>query len=442
MTGFVYPNELEINWGLFIVLYPYLTGLVAGAFIVSSLYHVFGVSRLKPVSRLALIAALAVLLVAPMALTSHLGKPLRALNMMWTPNPTSAMAGFGYIYSFYLIIVLLEIWFMYRKDLVEFAATKPGWQGKLYNLLTLGAKDVSPAALHTDHKVVGILAIVGIPSAAFLHGYVGFIFGAVKANPWWSTPLMPVIFLLSAIVSGIALLIVIYAVTCLIRRVKIDFDCMMTMNRYLWVFLIFAFVLEVLEVIHMAYEAEEEWPAVRGLITEVIPSSYFGVQLGGMVLAFFLLMVGRGKGIPRIAGLVATILSGVLILASVLAMRFNVVVGGQLVSKSLLGYSKFHVPLWEEGIIPTIGFLALPFILLAGMVRLLPPWFDEEAGQPGPERRRAFAPKERREKPRERMWEGVPEGLREEGAAFRDIWERFAAAAGRYLSVISLTFRR
>jgi len=65
MNGFIYPNEAEINWGLFIVLYPYLTGLVAGAFIVSSLYHVFGVSKLKPVSRLALIAALAVLLVAP-----------------------------------------------------------------------------------------------------------------------------------------------------------------------------------------------------------------------------------------------------------------------------------------------------------------------------------------------------------------------------------------
>lgn len=421
MIGYIYPNEVEVNWGLFIVLYPYLTGLVAGAFIVSSLYHVFGVSKLKPVSRLALIAALAVLLVAPMALISHLGKPLRALNMMWTPSPTSAMAGFGYIYSFYLIIVLLEIWFMYRKDLVEFAATKPGWLGKVYSLLTLGARDISEAALHTDHKVVTFLAIIGIPSAAFLHGYVGFIFGAVKANPWWSTPLMPVIFLLSAIVSGIALLIVVYAATCWLRRRKIDFDCIMSMNKYLLIFLVFAFVLEVLEVIHMAYEAEEEWPAVRGLITDIIPYTYFGIQLGGMVFAFFLLLVSRSKIIPRIAGLAITIVSGVLILASVLAMRFNVVVGGQLVSKSFMGYAQFHVPLLEEGVIPTIGFLILPFIILAGLAWLLPPWLDgEEAVALKTETRRVFEPRENMQK--------EPE--------FAGLWERFTSVVGRYASMI------
>ncbi len=381
MEGFIYPNEIEINWGLFIVLYPYLTGLVAGAFIVSSLYHVFGVDKLKPVSRLALISALAVLLVAPLALISHLGKPLRALNLMWTPNPTSAMAGFGYIYSFYLIIVLLEIWFMYRKDLVKWAATKQGFMGKVYSILTLGARDISEKALHTDHKVVTFLAILGIPSAAFLHGYVGFIFGAIKANPWWSTPLMPVIFLLSAIVSGVALLIVVYAASCRIRKKKIDFDCLMTMNKYLWVFLIFAFVLEVLEVVHLAYEAEEEWPAVRGLITTVIPFEYFVIQLGQMVAAFFLLLAARFESVPKTVRKFLTIASGGMILVSVLAMRFNVVVGGQLVSKSLSGYSEFHWPLWHEGVIPTIGFMVLPFVFLLALVRLLPPWMagEEEA---------------------------------------------------------------
>lgn len=383
MLGFIYPNEIEVNWGLFIVLYPYLTGLVAGAFIVSSLYHVFGVSELKPVSRLSLIAALAVLLVAPMALSSHLGQPTRALNMMWTPNPTSAMAGFGYIYGFYLIIVLLEIWFMFRKDIVGFAENSTGFPKIMYNLLTLGAKDVSPEALHTDHKVVGFLAILGIPSAAFLHGYVGFIFGAIKANPWWSTPLMPVIFLLSAIVSGIALLIVLYAVTCALRKKKIDLPCLLSMNKYLWVFLIFAFVLEILEVLHMGYEGKEEWEILRGLITQVIPYTYFGVQLiPGMVLPFFLLLAGRSERFTAKTKKVLTILSGALVLIGVLAMRFNVVIGGQLVSKSLAGYSEFHIPLLKEGIIPTIGFMILPFIILAVMVRILPPWLDVEDIEP------------------------------------------------------------
>ena len=317
-------------------------------------------------------------MVAPMALISHLGQPLRALNLMWTPNLTSAMAGFGYIYSFYLIIVLLEIWFMYRKDLVLFSQTKPGILGKLYSILTLGAKDISEKALHMDHKICTMLAIIGIPSAAFLHGYVGFIFGAIKANPWWSTPLMPVIFLLSAIVSGIALLIVVYWATCRIRRIKIDHDCLQTMNKYLVIFLASAFILEVLEVIHMGYESEENWPAIKGLITQVIPASYFGVQIGFMVLSFFLLLMARSKKVSQLTSRTMSVTSGLMILASVLAMRFNVVVGGQLVSKSLAGYSKFHVPLFEEGIIPTIGFLILPFIILAVLAQLLPPWMEGE----------------------------------------------------------------
>ena len=46
-SGFLFPNEIEVHWSLMIVLYPYITGLVAGAFIVSSLYHVFGKEELK-----------------------------------------------------------------------------------------------------------------------------------------------------------------------------------------------------------------------------------------------------------------------------------------------------------------------------------------------------------------------------------------------------------
>src|SRR3972149_1780853 len=75
MTGFLFPNEGIIEWDLLIVIYPYITGLVAGAFIVSSLYHVFGITSLKPVARFSLITALAFLLVTPMPLAIHLGRP-------------------------------------------------------------------------------------------------------------------------------------------------------------------------------------------------------------------------------------------------------------------------------------------------------------------------------------------------------------------------------
>ncbi|MEE8420150.1 MAG: NrfD/PsrC family molybdoenzyme membrane anchor subunit, partial [Dehalococcoidales bacterium] len=210
MVGFIFPNEGAINWDLLIVIYPYITGLVAGAFIVSSLYHVFGLKKLKPVARFSLVTALAFLLVTPLPLTLHLGRPERALEMFLTPNLNSAMAAFGYIWFAYLLMVLGEVWLVFRVDIVRYYHSSEGILKTVYAVLALGVYQISEEARTLDEKLVKILAFIGIPTAFFLHGYVGFIFGAVKANPWWSTPLMPVIFLMSAIVSGVALLIVLY----------------------------------------------------------------------------------------------------------------------------------------------------------------------------------------------------------------------------------------
>src|SRR5512134_3650278 len=119
VQGFVYPNEIELQWSVLIVLYPYITGLVAGAFILASLERVFNVQAVKPTYRLALLTALAFLLVAPLPLQLHLGHPERSLEMYLTPHTSSAMAMFGFVYLWYLMVVLvLEIWFDYRKDLV------------------------------------------------------------------------------------------------------------------------------------------------------------------------------------------------------------------------------------------------------------------------------------------------------------------------------------
>jgi Ni/Fe-hydrogenase subunit HybB-like protein len=77
-ANFTYPNETQLQWSLLIVLYPYITGLVAGAFILASLERVFRVEAVKPTYRLALLTALAFLLVAPLPLQLHLGHPERS----------------------------------------------------------------------------------------------------------------------------------------------------------------------------------------------------------------------------------------------------------------------------------------------------------------------------------------------------------------------------
>jgi Ni/Fe-hydrogenase subunit HybB-like protein len=121
VDGFMYPNEIELQWSVLIVLYPYLTGLVAGAFILASLERVFNVEAVRPTYRLALLTALAFLLVAPLPLQLHLGHPERSFEMYLTPHKASAMAMFGFVYLWYLLAVLvvqqrLEAFSLWRAD--------------------------------------------------------------------------------------------------------------------------------------------------------------------------------------------------------------------------------------------------------------------------------------------------------------------------------------
>ena len=379
MAGFVYPNEGMIEWDLLIVIYPYITGLVAGAFIVSSLYHVFGLTKLRPVARFSLITALAFLIVTPMPLLIHLGRPERGVEMFLTPNLNSAMSAFGYIWFFYLLIVLGEVWLVFRPDIVRYAGLSEGIKKIIYSALALGVYDTSEESLAIDKKLIKVLSFIGIPSAVLLHGYVGFIFGAVKANPWWSTPLMPIIFLMSATVSGIALLIVLYVVVTKIRQAFLDHDCLRSLALWLMGFLAVNVVLEGLEVFTMLYESEESWGIVSQLITQKIAFSYFGIQfLLGSVLPLFILSFVELSKIGEDTKTSIRVLASAFVLIGVFAMRWNVVIGGQLMSKSLRGFTSYSPPLLGmNGIIVASLFILLPFVILAVITYLIPPWQEE-----------------------------------------------------------------
>ncbi len=377
--GFVYPNEVHVAWSLMIVLYPYITGLVAGAFIVSSLYHVFGDKNLKPVGNMALVAALCFILFCMTPLLFHLGKPFRCLNIMFTPNLQSAMSIFGYVCFFYMGILLVEIWLVFRKDIAERAGEGGIFKRWFYTLLSLGITEISEESLAFDKKVIGFLAAIGIPSACILHGYVGFIFGAVKANPWWSTPLMPLIFLLSAIVSGIAILILMYMLVEKFRKRAINVACIQSLCRYFWGFLIIDVVLEGLEVLYMGYEGEESWGIISQLMTGKLAFSYIWVQgIIGSLIPIILLGIISLRPLKDTTKITFATLSSFLILVQVFSMRWNVVIGGQLFSKSLRWFTDYIPPFWgREGILVALVIFSLPFIAFYVCSLILPVFKDE-----------------------------------------------------------------
>lgn len=397
---FVLPNEY-IYWSVQIVMYPFMTGLVAGAFVLSSLYHVFGIKQLKDMARFSLVFSFALLPVAMMPLQMHLQQPLRGIEVMLTPHFTSAIAAFGIVFSAYGAIVASEIWFVYRKHIVETALALRSKADKslpekirylVFSLLTLGAYDISEKALHQDERAVKILAGVGIPVACFLHGYAGFIFGSVKANAMWMTPLMPVIFIMSAIVSGIALCMLTYIVVMEIRKLLtlrkrspyamyqsteeikgVELHEIRITARYLLFFMIFAISLELLDLIFRGYTAVKTWDILRSVIYGKDFNSIFVLQYGiGNLIPFILFLLPRLSIKRAVVGII-------LVLFGVFMMRWNVVIGGQSFSLTFAGYMHYHLPIiphdietFKEGLFGAATVAATPFVLFWILSKIFP----------------------------------------------------------------------
>ncbi|MCB2182556.1 MAG: polysulfide reductase NrfD [Desulfobulbaceae bacterium] len=393
---FVYPNEF-IYWTIQIVMYPYMTGLVAGAFVLSSLYHVFNQNDIKDMARFSLVFSLALLPVAMMPLMFHLQQPMRGINVMLTPHFTSAIAAFGIVFSTYGVIVMSEIWFVYRAYFIEQIGVLQGLDGMgnrmklfVYRILSLGANDVSEEAIKKDKKAVKILAGIGIPVACFLHGYAGFIFGSVKANALWMSPLMPVIFIMSAVVSGIALCMLTYIIImewkkfrAIMARGKgddsvttirgVEMDVIKKTSKYLLGFLVAAISLELLDLIFRGYTAMKSWDILREVMYEHDFVNIFILQYGfGNLLPFILLMLPR-LTIKRAAVALALILFGVFM------MRWNVVIGGQAFSLSFSGFMHYHIPViphsmesFKEGIFGALTVGATPFVLFWVINKFVP----------------------------------------------------------------------
>lgn len=397
---FVTPNEY-IYWSIQIVMYPFMTGLVAGAFVLSSLYHVFGVKQLRDMARFALVFSFALLFAAPMPILLHLQHPLRGFHVLMTPHFTSAIAAFGIVFFSYGAIVASELWFLYRKHFVDIALPLKNKPDKtlsewikfiLFCTLTLGVYDVSEETLKRDEKAIKVLAGLGIPVACFLHGYAGFIFGSVKANALWMTPLMPVIFIMSAIVSGIALCILTYIVTMELRKMfisrkktpsqlyqskeelkSVEINVIKMTSRYLLFFLIFAISLELLDLVFRGYTAVKSWDVLRSVIYGKDFTNIFILQYGIGNLVPFLLFLMPGLTIRR------TVLGVLLVLFGVFMMRWNVVIGGQAFSLTFAGYMHYHLPIvphnletFKEGLFGAASILAIPFVLFWLFTKIFP----------------------------------------------------------------------
>ena len=166
--------------------------------------------------------------------------------------------------------------------------------------MTLGSNNISERSLHIDDKVGWIVTLVGIPSAFLLHGYVGFIFGSIKANPWWSSPLMPVVFIFSAMVSGIAAVMLLYMAMTKLRGQKIDMRCVDAIAMYMFYIFIIDFSLEMLDLVHRIYEADESFRSLNFMVHTRLFFSQIVLQIFlGTLVPLILLFITQVVKLPE-----------------------------------------------------------------------------------------------------------------------------------------------
>jgi hypothetical protein len=170
-----------------------------------------------------------------------------------------------------------------------------------------------------------------------------------------------------------------YMILCRLRRAAIDMVCLDTVARYLLYAFIIDFSLEMLDLIHRIYEADESFKSLDFMVHTRLYTSQIIVQIIlGTVVPIALLGLVQLVRVSETARKTIYVLAGSVTLIGIFAMRWNVVIGGQLFSKSFLGYTTYKMEFaTREGLLPAILLMLLPFAVLWLLVKLLPPWPEE-----------------------------------------------------------------
>ncbi|HAK93591.1 MAG TPA: hypothetical protein DCM87_00920 [Planctomycetes bacterium] len=384
-TQFLFPNEVEksVVWGLIIVLYPFMTSSIFGGMFVSALPTLFGRKALAPVARLGLAVGLSFLPFVFLPILLDLGQPARAFNIMATPRFSSPMAVFGFVFTFVAAVIALHAWFVFRKDLAARAREKTGVMRLVYRILALGIVEVTPQAERIDRGLAKFLKIVALPADAVLTGYVAFIFATVPGNPEWNSTLRPVVLLLAGIVNGISFTLLLGAI---FKPAVLRDDTVKALGTYLIAAVLAVAALTVLEVVEIAYIESYSATVIETLLTGGGPlaTMFFTVFLGlgtclpvaALACAFALRLRGP---LLRLAALAA----GACGIAQSFALLWNIIVGGQLVSKSFRGVVAYTPEPGEIAL--TLGIAAMPvvaFAIINFLVPLAAPHEEETAPAP------------------------------------------------------------
>ena len=364
-----------VPWGAWVAFYIFFVGLSAGAFLLSTLIFVFGMEQYERVGRYALFTALVSMIVALSFIALDLGRMDRALNAMTYWNALSVLSYEVRFYLIYMVLLAVELWFAMRIDLIHLAKEEQGMKGKVANAIRLGSDDTSDISRKKDHRWMKILGILGIPIAIIgVHGGTGTLFAAVAAQPYWNSPLFPVIFVVSALVSGTALLIAMYVIQQKARGKDVDFGMVKSLSMLMIAFLIIDLGLEFYEFLVAGLTMKPEKLAILNVMfTGPMAWSFWGVQLFiGAVIPIFILF---NKRFNQSTGWLTA--AAIMVVIGIIGVRFNIVVPTQIVQSMKELPNAFYFPNWVEWL-SSIGVVAMGLLIYSIGAKLLPLELNED----------------------------------------------------------------
>lgn len=290
----LYNIHLEETFGLYIAIYFYLTGLSAGSFIMSTLAYGFGLLQFKPLGKLGVVIATILLVVAPMFLLLHAGRPLRPWHLFAYINFSSPLSWGSFLLTLYPINCIIYGYFMFKGDM----------------------------------KLTKIFGLIGIPLAISVHGYTGFVLAVAKARALWNTALMPILFLVSAMVSGIAMMILVSYVRdrFFTKEKSINTTLLNALASILAgviVFDLFLVLSDVLVLLTAHTEAKEAADLL--LYHQFSPFFVFIENLFGKIIPLIIVVTPRFRTIPGL------IIASIMVMVGIFFMRYVVVLGGEFI---------------------------------------------------------------------------------------------------------------
>jgi molybdopterin-containing oxidoreductase family membrane subunit len=359
-----------VPWGAWVAFYIYFVGLSAGAFLVSTMANVFEMDGMHRVDRDALFAAIISMVVALLFVWIDLGRMDRMYFPFVWRQLTSALSWEVHAYVAYIGILVTELYFSMRIDAARVASRVSGLRGKLYALLALGRLDTSEESRAFDRRWLKRAGVLGIPLAIFMvHGGTGVLFAVSKARPYWNSGLFPVIFVVSALLSGTALVMMLYVLrTRLFDGERVDRDILERLAQLLIGFI----------VVDAALTAIEAFIAIASLHPHEV-ETWQVVLFGEMSWSFWWFMVGFSWVFPMVLltkrswrrSPVAMVLAGLSVVIGIIAVRFNIVVPAQILPvMEGLPHGSYFPTMVEWG--TSVGIVAVGLLLYTLGAELLP----------------------------------------------------------------------